>query len=291
MQPRTVHFYSDGLELEADFLLPEGAGTGSPVPGIVLCPGFGAVRQNDLPGYAARFAAAGYAALWLDYRGYGGSEGTPERLMAHEQVRDVRAALTWLGLQEEVDAERLGVWGTSGGAAHAIQVAALDERVRCAVAQVGHGDGRRLIADHKSADELDALLELLKEDREQRVLTGKSGRMRVIDLISDAATRGFVLAAAETDPSIITYLTVESAEAAMEYRPIDAVHRIAPRAMLLIAAEKDEICPPAAWREMFERAGEPKRWISYPIGHYDIYAPDWVERSAADALTWFGEHL
>jgi dienelactone hydrolase len=289
MEQRTVHFHSDGLKLEADLLLPEHAG--AKVPGIVLCPGFGATRGNDLPGYAARFAEAGYAALWLDYRGYGGSEGTPERLMAHEQVRDVRAALTFLALQPEVDAGRLGLWGTSGGAAHAIQAAALDERVRCAVAQVGHGDGGRLIADHKNAEELAALLERIRDDREQRVLSGVSGRMRVIDLISDMATRGFVLSAAATDPSIITYLTVESAKAAMEYRPIDAVHRIAPRALMLICAEKDEICPPSGYREVFERAGEPKRWVSYPIGHYDIYAPEWVERSAGDALAWFGERL
>jgi len=291
MRPRTVHFFSDGLRLEADVLLPASAGEGSRVPGIVLCPGFGAVRGNDLPGYAARFADAGYAALWLDYRGYGGSEGTPERLMAQEQLRDIRASLTWLGLQPEVDPARLGVWGTSGGAAHAIQVAALDERVRCAVAQVGHGDGHQLIAGHKSSEEFAGLLALIEQDRAQRVLSGKSGRMRVIDLISDPATRGFVLSAAETDPSIITYLTVESAEAALEYRPIDSVHRIAPRALMLICAEKDEICPPSAYRELFERAGKPKRWVSYPIGHYDIYAEEWVERSASDALAWFGEHL
>ena len=291
MEPRTVHFYSDGLKLEADYLLPEGAGEGAPVPGIVLCPGFGAVRGNDLPAYAARFAEAGYAALWLDYRGYGGSEGVPERLMAHEQVRDVRAAVTFLGLQRQVDGQRLGLWGTSGGAAHAIQAAALDERVRCTVAQVGHGDGGRLIADHKSADELAALLQRIGEDREQRVVSGQSGRMRVIDLISDPATRGFVLSAAETDPSIITYLSVESAESAMEYRPIDSVHRIAGRALMLICAELDEICPPSGYREVFERAGEPKRWVSYPIGHYGIYAPQWVERSASDALAWFGEWL
>lgn len=288
---RTVHFYSDGLMLEADFLLPEEAGGGSPVPGIVLCPGFGAVRQNDLPGYAERFASAGYAALWLDYRGYGGSEGIPERLMANEQVRDVRAALTWLGMQDEVDASRLGVWGTSGGAAHAIQVAGVDGRVRCAVAQVGHGDGWQLIAGHKSAAELEELLARIKADREQRVLTGQSGRMRVIDLISDPATRGFVLEAAKTDPSIITYLTIESAEAAMEYRPVDVAQRISPCALMLIAAEKDEICPPGAYRDLFGRVGEPKRWVSYPIGHYDIYGEEWVERSAADALSWFGEHL
>ncbi len=289
--PQTVHFFSDGLKLEADWLLPEGASADAPVPGIVMCPGFGAQRSLGMQDYAERFRDAGFAALWLDYRGFGGSEGERERIIAGEQVRDIRAALTWLGMQAGVDAARLGVWGTSGGAANTVQVAAIDPRVRCAVAQVGHGDGYGMIAGCKTPEEMAELEALLQADREQRVRTGKSGRMRVIDFVSDPATRAYVLGVAETDPSVIAYLTLESAEAAMEFRPVDLVHRIAPRAMMLICAERDEICPPAAWRALYEKLGEPKRWTSYPIGHYDIYTPEWVERSAADAVAWFREHL
>lgn len=291
MTVRTVHFFSDGLRIEADYLLPEGAAAGARLPGIVLCPGFGAIRKHTLPDYAGLFAAAGYAVCWLDYRGFGGSEGESERIMAAEHTRDIRAALTWLSIQPEVDPDRLGLWGTSGGAAHAVQVAGIDDRVRCAVAQIGHGDGRRMTLEHKTPGEQAQLLAGLKVDREQRVLTGKSGRMRVIDFVSDRTTREYVLGVAETDPSIITYLTLESAEAAMEYRPIDVVHRVSPRALMLIAGEKDEICRIEAFRDVFDKAGEPKRWMAYPIGHYEMYTPEWIARSAADALEWFGQYL
>ena len=53
----------------------------------------------------------------------------------------------------EVDADRIGVWGTSNGGAHAPYVAGVDERVKAAVGQVGYGDGRRLIMDIRTPQE------------------------------------------------------------------------------------------------------------------------------------------
>jgi hypothetical protein len=50
--------------------------------------------------------------------------------------------------------------------------------------------------------------------------------------------------------------------------PIDCVARIAPRPILVIAAENDDICPPHLSRELFEAAGEPKQfWLSKDTGH------------------------
>lgn len=291
MSSQVVHFYSDGFRIEADYLLPEGAKPGDRLPAIVMCQGFGGARHQILPDFAVHFVAAGYAVCAFDYRGFGGSEGRENRLMCTEHAQDIRAALTWLGLQPEVDPERLGLWGTSGGAANVIHTAGHDVRAKCTVAQVGYGDGYKMVMGHKSPEERKALLEAIASDRDQRVLTGKSGLMRVIDLISDADTQGYVLEVAKTDPSIITYLTLESAEATLEYKPIDVVARIAPRAVMLIVGEKDGVCLPDDYKDVFERASEPKRWVSFPIGHYEIYAAPWVEKSAQEALAWYKIHL
>jgi uncharacterized protein len=291
MTERVVHFFSDGFRLEADYLLPEGTVSGAKLPAIMLLPGFGANRFVIQPDYAAHFVAAGYAVLSIDYRGFGGSEGDPTRLIGREQAEDIRAALSWLALQPEVDPDRLGLWGTSGGGAHAVYVTGIDERVRCAVGQVGYGDGERLIRDHKTPDDYAHLLADLAADSARRALTGKSETMRVIDLITTPTTRAFVLEAAKTDPSIISYITMQSAEAALHYRPIDVAHRIGPRAMLLIAAEQDDLCLPDGYRAVYGRLTGPKKWVSYPLGHYDIYAPDWVETSANEAIAWYREHL
>jgi dipeptidyl aminopeptidase/acylaminoacyl peptidase len=291
MSVRVVHFFSDGFKIEADYYLPEGAKPGARLPAVVLCPGFGAIRKHTMSDYAGYFTAAGIAVCSLDYRGFGGSEGDQNRIIAYEHTQDIRAALTWLGTQPEVDAERLGLWGTSGGGAHVVYVAGVDERVKCTVGQVGHGDGRRIIMGHKSPAERERLLADIKADREQRIHTGKSGTMRVIDFVSDPATVGYVLEVAKTDPSIITYLTLESAEATLDYRPIDVISRIGARALMLIAGEKDEICPAAYYKEVFDLATGPKKWVTYPIGHYEIYTPEWIRKSAEEAIGWYKAQL
>src|SRR3990172_12497741 len=115
---RRVEYYSQGAKVRGVLYLPDGA-AGRRLPGIVLCHGFTGIKELILPDYARRFAAAGYAALTFDYRGFGESEGPRWRLIPWEQVIDIRNAITLLPCQPEGDAQRIGLWGTSyGGRPH-----------------------------------------------------------------------------------------------------------------------------------------------------------------------------
>jgi len=291
MKTRVVHFYSEGSRLEADYGLPAGFKTGERRPGVVLCTGYGVIRRLILPDYAKLFADAGYVVLWFDYRGFGGSEGPKWRVMALEQVDDIRNAITWLEVQPEVDPERIGLWGTSNGSAHVTYVAGVDERVKATVGQVGYGDGRRLLFDIRSPDERRALEKLLAEDRRKRVLTGKGGAATVDTLLASPQTRAFFADALKVAPDLYAEVPWASAEKTMEYRPIDVVDRIAPRALLLIGAEQDDLCKFDGYRELYERAREPKKLVGLPITHYEIYTPPWVEKSAKLAIEWFDRYL
>jgi uncharacterized protein len=51
-----------------------------------------------------------------------------------------------MGAQPEVDATRLGIYGTSYGCATVVFVAAIDPRVKCVVSVVGIGNGGTLDA-------------------------------------------------------------------------------------------------------------------------------------------------
>lgn len=291
MRQKTVHFYSEGSKLEADYYLPDDLSEGERRPGIVLCHGYSGVRSVIFPDYAEHFAAAGYPTLGFDYRGFGGSEGTKWRIIADEQLQDIKNAVTWFEAQPEIDPERIGIWGTSNGGAHIVAAAAADPRVKCAVGQVGYGDGWRLLTDNFSPAEREAFVAKLAKDRLARVLNGKGETVPVATLLNSPQTSEFMGEALKAFPEMYCEISWESAEATINYKPIEVVDRIAPRALMLIAAEQDDLCKADAYREMFERAGEPKRWVSYPIRHYDIYQLDWVKRSAADALEWYREHL
>ena len=291
MDTRVVHFYSEDSRLEGDYFVPTGLKGGERRPGIVLCHGYSGIRQAILPDYAKLFAEAGYVALSFDYRGFGGSEGPKWRIMALEQIDDIRNAITWLEAQPEVDADRIGVWGTSNGGAHAPYVAGVDERVKAAVGQVGYGDGRRLIMDIRTPQERRELEALLAEDRKQRVLTGKGAGATCDVLLASPQTRAFFAEALKALPELYCEIPWASAEKTMEYRPIDFVDRIAPRALLLIGAEKDDLCKFEGYRDLFERARQPKKLVGLPITHYEIYTPEWVAKSARLAIEWYDQHL
>src|SRR5262249_48492403 len=125
-----VRFKSGDLTLAGWLWLPEG-GAGEQVPAIVMCNGFSAVKEMYLDRWAVKFAEAGMAVLAFDYRTLGESEGEP-RFQVHpwEQLDDIRNAITWLRMQPEVDADKIGAWGVSLGGGHVMFTAAFDKRIR-----------------------------------------------------------------------------------------------------------------------------------------------------------------
>jgi hypothetical protein len=86
-------------------------------------------------------------------------------------------------------------------------------------------------------------------------------------------------------------LSWETVEKTLEYKPIDVIHRIAPRALLLIGARDDNVCPIEGYEKLYARACEPKKLVVLPIEHYDIYAGKWFDESARLAREWFERFL
>ena len=292
MEERWINFFSEGSRLIGNLFMPSGIQAGEKRPGIVLCHGFTGIRELMLRDYARRFAEAGYIALIFDYRGFGESEGPKWRLLPMEQVDDIRNALTWLSTQPEVDTQRMGLWGTSFGGAHVPYVAGVDTRVKAAVAQVGFDTGERFLLSVRNESEQAELRRQLDDDRRLRVVEGQG---RYIDpferALSNPQASGFIGNALQSYPHMRCLLSWQTWEKTLEYRPLDVVDKITPRALLLIAAEHDTVCPPAGYQKLYECAGEPKKLIILPISHYEIYVGHWFEESATHAVQWFDTYL
>lgn len=290
---RRVTFYSDGIPLVGYLYDPPNLTAGERRSGVLLCHGFAAHQERYLPEIAEYLAAQGYAVMTFDYRGFGESEGPRFRMIPLEQIADIRNALTFFALQEGVDPKRLALYGTSFGGANVCYAAALDQRVRCVVSVVGIGCGERWLRSLRRAWEWRDLRQDLEEDWRQRVTTGKSKVVeRLYIMLPDPDTRANAEWAVKQFPLSCTHMPLETAQAVADYHPEDVVHRIAPRPLLFIVAEKDVLVLPEITRELYDRAGEPKDWKVIPeFGHYDVYFSPAFDLVMAETKTWLERYL
>lgn len=87
---------------------------------------------------ARDLAQAGYAVFASAYRGEGGSDGEIE--IAAGEVNDVLEGMKWFAKQPYVDADRIGMLGSSHGALIGLLAAARDPRVKALVFAYGVAD-------------------------------------------------------------------------------------------------------------------------------------------------------
>lgn len=276
VQPiQRVGFFSEGHRLDGLLYTPRGLGPGERRPGVVLLVGYTYLKTMVMPDIAKALNAAGYVALVFDYRGFGDSEGPRGRLIPHEQVADARAALTFLADQPTVDPERLAVAGVSLGGAHAVTTAALDPRVRAAVALEPPGDGARWLRSLRRHWEWTQFQARLDEDRRHRARTGVSARVDPLEIVvPDPDSRAFLEQVAAEFPQMRVELPLESAEALAEYAPESVVARVAPRPLLLVHGAADRLVPVEESRSIAAQAGPGCRLEVVPgMGHFDWVAP------------------
>lgn len=288
-----ITFYSESYALAGVVFAPPG-GDDTPRPGIVLCQGFGGFKEGTPPPLAAYLAGEGYVVLTFDYRGFGESEGPRGRLDPFAQVDDVRNGLTYLETRSDVDPFRLGLYGTSFGGGLVTYGAATDERVRCTVATVPVTHGEDWLRSLRRNWEFEDLLDEMAEDRRQRVRTGTS---RLVDkyhiMVPDPRTESYYAAEVEKNPSLAhAQLTMESPELIMRFRPVDVAAQISPRALMVIAAERDVLVPPSQAVDLYERAREPKQLVVLPeVNHFTVYQEGTREQVMALACSWYAQHM
>jgi fermentation-respiration switch protein FrsA (DUF1100 family) len=291
MNQRTVNFFSEETRMEGDLFLPSDLKANERRPGVVLCHGFTGVRSLILGDYAKIFAEAGFVALTFDYRGYGGSEGIRRRLIPMEQIDDIRNTISFLETVPEVDPDRIGLWGTSFGGANAPYTAAVDTRIKAVVGQVGFGDGARFLLDTRRFDDQADLLKQVEEDRRRRAVEGTGTRLSPLDALNSAQTNAFLGASLKNVAPSRIDISWETIEKTLEYKPIEVIDRIAPRALLLIGARDDDLCKIEGYEKLYDRAREPKKLVVLPITHYEIYGGKWLEESSRLAVEWFNRFL
>ncbi|MDP6172554.1 MAG: alpha/beta hydrolase [Rhodospirillales bacterium] len=249
-----VKFQSDGLQLAGIVHVPDGLKKGEKRPGMIVLHGFGG--NKDRPGsinQAEMFCNWGYVTLRFDMRGLGESEGTPRRVICMEQVADTKNALTWLAEHEHVDGERVGLSGTSFGAAVAVYTGGVDERVAAVISSGGWGDGaRKFRGQHPTPEAWAKFTNMLAEGKRHRQGTGESLMVPRWDIvpIPEHLRKHQPTGAADEFPA-------ETAQSMYDFKADDVVGNIAPRPLLLFHPSDDSVTPASETAELFKRAGRP----------------------------------
>ena len=297
MPRQDVEFNAEGVTLRGWLYVPDGA-TG-PVPTIVMAHGFSAVKEMYLDAFAEAFAAGGLGALVYDHRNFGASDGEPrQEIDPWEQVRDYRHAITYARTREEVDGDRIGIWGSSYSGGHVLVVGAIDRRVKCVVAQVplisGHENARRLVR----SDFVAAAVEAFDADREARFRGDAPAMVPVVDpdpmatsaLPTAESWEWFSQTGETRAPSWRNEVTLRSVEMFWEYEPGAWIQWISPTPLLLVVAQHDNLTVSDLAIAALERAREPKRLALLPVRHFDAYTAGFGAASRV-ARDWFAAHL
>ena len=290
MRPVTV--FSDGTRMAGDLYKPKNLTAEDKLPAIVLCAGTGGTKGGTQARLAPRFAEKGYIVLAFDYRGWGMSESL---LMATErqpnpdannemtlkvkalrwqmnyayQTEDIRAAISFVAGEPNVDPERIGLWGSSYGGGLVTWVAGNDPRVKCVAAQVPGMGGAKRPAAMQYAYDL-ATKQARGETEPVPIETGKmGGKMATYDQMRVNPVKNIGFSA------------------------LDAAAKISAPA-LFVVAENEELSSndtvAAVHQALVERGIPSKLHVIPGITHYGVYGEGFEEATQVE-LEWFNAHL
>lgn len=170
-----VHFKNRyGIELTGDLYTPKGI-TGK-LPAIAVSGPFGAVKEQASGLYAQTLAQRGFITLAFD-PSYTGESGGEPRYMASPDINteDFMAAVDFLSVQRNVDAEKIGVLGICGWGGMALNAAALDTRIKATVTSTMYDMSRVNAYGYFDSTDENARYEIKKTLNAQRIEDFKSG--------------------------------------------------------------------------------------------------------------------
>jgi pimeloyl-ACP methyl ester carboxylesterase len=287
-----VALSSGGVRCAAWLTVPPTAG---PHPAVVLVHGLGATHDMMLAQYEQHFAAAGIATLAFDYRFTGASEGLPrQHISLPKQSADVGAALDYLKSRPEIDAARLGLWGTSLGGMNVVRVAATRTDVAAAVVQcpIVHGPGAArslgLLGPLRLTPAIveDVLRMVVRRGRRYVPIVGSPGAFAMVTAVgAEDGWNSTVPAGGTFDNRIAAAdaVAMVTTSALRHARNVTAP-------LLVCVCDRENLMDPKYAALVARRAprGVAKH---YDSDHFDVYHPPLVSQVLADQTAFLTEHL
>ncbi|KAJ1958050.1 hypothetical protein GGI12_004841 [Dipsacomyces acuminosporus] len=243
MAPSEVTFLSSNLKLSAHLYVPDSYKTGERLPAIVVVHPGGGVKEQTAGLYAKELSRQGFITLAFDRRTQGASEGTPRCVEdPYAAAEDVKSAVTYLTLNEKVDASRIGVLGICAGGGYSIFAASTDRRIKAVGTVSMVCVGGMFTAIPK--ENLDALLVQSGEARTEYAKTGEVKYLPYLPALDQITDDSPVLMREGADyyltprgghPRSVNRFAVWSYDILTAYDSFAKIENISPRPLLLVA--------------------------------------------------------
>lgn len=163
-----------GITLVADMYIPKNVS--GKMPAIAVSGPFGAVKEQSSGLYAQEMAERGFLTIAFD-PSYTGESGGYSRYVQSPDINteDFSAAVDFLSVQANVDADKIGIIGICGWGGLAINAAAADPRIKVTVASTMYDMSRVNANGYFDAMDAKARYEARKAVNAQRTEDYKNG--------------------------------------------------------------------------------------------------------------------
>ena len=166
-----------GFTLAADLYIPKNAN--GKMKAIAVSGPFGAIKEQCSGLYAMTMAERGFITLAFDPSFTGESSGEPRRTASPDiNTEDFLAAVDYLSMREDVDAEKIGIIGICGWGGIALNAAAADSRIKATAAMTMYDMSRVNGNGYFDADDSEeARFATRKALADERIKAAKTGNV------------------------------------------------------------------------------------------------------------------
>ncbi|MDI5893307.1 alpha/beta hydrolase [Flavobacterium algoritolerans] len=286
-----------GIMLSGDLYLPKNSGN-EKLSALAISGPFGAVKEQSSGLYANQMAERGFAVVAFDPSYTGESGGEPRNLASPEiNTEDFSAAVDFLGIQKNVDREKIGIIGICGFGGFALNATAIDKRIKAVATSTMYDMTRVMSKGYNDAVTLEQRTKMLEQLGQQRWKDAENGTFTYGPEGNKAlkgdepqflkeyydyyrTKRGFHKRSVNSGNS----WTATTPLSFMNMPILTYIKEISPRPVLIIAGEKAH--SKYFSETAFQNVNEPKELVIVPNAvHVDLY--DKVDVIPFDKLETF----
>ena len=272
-----------GIMLSGDLYFPKSGE--NKLEAIAISGPFGAVKEQSSGLYANQLAERGFIALAFDPSYTGESGGEPRNIASSDiNTEDFSAAVDFLGLQKNVDRNKIGIIGICGFGGFALNATAIDKRIKAVVTTSMYDIPRAASKGYYDKVTLEERTKIVEQMSLQRWKDAEAGKPEYGNCPNPDALKG-------DEPQFVKdYFDYYKTKRGFHPRSINSnagwtktngfsimnmpiltyIKEISPRPMLLIAGENAH--SRYFSEDIYKVAAEPKELMIIPNAvHVDLY--------------------